>query len=260
MKLEVNGINLNVSEAGSGDQAYVFMHFWGASSLEWAGVIEGLSSTYRCVAFDLRGSGSSDAPASGYRMTDLADDAQSVIAAMKLKKYVLVGHSMGGKAAQVLAARRPDGLKGLALVASAPAGPMHIGDAEREQMRGAYTSRETVNWAIDNVLTSAPISDTDREAIITDALRLSESAREGWIEVGSREDYSKEVANVNVPVAIIAGEEDKIDPVEVVKTDIIPSFQSPETHFLGGRGHLLPAEAPAEVVEILSNFGAKVFA
>ena len=102
----------------------MFLHFWGGSSREWSSVIDGLSPRFHCVALDARGSGASDAPTSGYGIADLADDVEGVIAALKLKSYVLVGHSMGGKTAQLLASRRPQGLRGLALVASSPPTPM----------------------------------------------------------------------------------------------------------------------------------------
>jgi pimeloyl-ACP methyl ester carboxylesterase len=260
MKVTIKGVNLEVAQAGSGEHALVFMHFWGGSSREWSSVIEGLSSRFHCVAPDARGSGASDAPSSGYRILDLADDVEGVIAALKLKSYVLVGHSMGGKIAQVLASRRPQGLRGLALVASSPALPMQISQAQRDQMKGAYASRDSINWALDNVLTGSPIADKDRELLIADALRLSPGARDGWIEVGSREDYSSDVSKVNVPVAVIAGEADKVDPLEVVKAHILPAFSNPETHFLKKKGHLLPIEAPRELVEILGKFAAKALA
>jgi pimeloyl-ACP methyl ester carboxylesterase len=236
------------------------MQFWGGSSREWSSVIEGLSSRFHCVAPDARGSGASDAPSSGYRIADLADDVEGVIAALKLKRYVLVGHSMGGKTAQVLASRRPQGLRGLTLVASSPASPMQISQAQRDQMKGAYASRDSINWGLDNVLTGSPISDKDREVLIADALRLSPGARDGWIEVGSREDYSRDVSKVNVPVAVIAGEADKVDPLDVVNAHILPAFSNPEVHFLKKKGHLLPIEAPRELVDILGKFAAKAFA
>jgi pimeloyl-ACP methyl ester carboxylesterase len=260
MNLTVNGVNLNVAQAGSSERALVFMHFWGGSSREWSSVIKGLSSRFHCVAPDARGSGASDAPSSGYRIADLADDVEGVIAALKLKNYVLVGHSMGGKTAQVLASRRPQGLRGVALVASAPASPMQISDTKRDQMKGAYASRDAINWGLDNVLTGSPISDGDRELLVADALRLASGARDGWIEIASREDYSSDVSKVNVPVAVIAGEADKVDPLEVVKAHILPAFSNPESHFLKKKGHLLPIEAPHELVAILGEFAARVFA
>jgi pimeloyl-ACP methyl ester carboxylesterase len=260
MKVAVNGTHLHVAQAGSGERTLVFLHFWGGSSLEWSGVIDALSARYRCIAPDARGSGSSDAPANGYRISDLADDVHHLTDALELNSYVLVGHSMGGKTAQVLAARRPAGLKGMALVASSPASPMQIDQAQREQMKAAYANRESIDFVINNVLTSSPIAGKDRERLVADALRVSTGAREGWVEVGTREDYSKDVANVSVPVAVIAGEDDKVDPLEVVMSNIVPSFRDPEVHILRKKGHLLPLEATTELAEILSRFAARCFA
>jgi 3-oxoadipate enol-lactonase len=49
-----------------------------------------------------------------------------VILELNLKRYVLVGHSMGGKIAQLMASRRPTGLAGLVLVAPSPPSPMAL--------------------------------------------------------------------------------------------------------------------------------------
>lgn len=87
---------------------------WGGSARTWNRVIEQLRSTFRCIAYDQRAWGESDAPADGYTISDLAGDAAALIRALHLKRYVLVGHSMGGKAAQFLAAQRPTGSEALA--------------------------------------------------------------------------------------------------------------------------------------------------
>jgi pimeloyl-ACP methyl ester carboxylesterase len=84
--------------------------------------------------------------------------------------------------------------------------------------------------------------------------------RDGWIDVATQEDYSSEVAKVDVPVAVIAGDADKVAPLDVVKAHILPAFRNPETHFLKNKGHLLPIEARRELVEILGKFAARAFA
>jgi len=47
--------------------------------------------------------GESDTPPQGYGISDLADDALSVISAMEIKRYLFVGHSMSGKVAHLVA-------------------------------------------------------------------------------------------------------------------------------------------------------------
>src|SRR5271170_6160062 len=106
MNISSNGISLHVEDQGHGTLAWVFLHGWGASTRTWGRVISALPSGYRTVAIDQRGWGSSEHPSSGYSLTELADDAEGVIEALGLKRYMLVGHSMGGKTVQFLASRR----------------------------------------------------------------------------------------------------------------------------------------------------------
>jgi pimeloyl-ACP methyl ester carboxylesterase len=117
MEIASNGVRIHVEEQGSGELALVFLHYWGGSSRTWGKVIAALPKSYRIVALDHRCWGDSDAPVSGYGLSDLADDAQGAIEALELKRYVLIGHSMGGKVAQLVASRRP---KGSALCLSPP--------------------------------------------------------------------------------------------------------------------------------------------
>jgi pimeloyl-ACP methyl ester carboxylesterase len=171
MNVASNEISIHVEEQGHGGLALVFLHYWGGSSRTWRHVTAGLAPSFHTVAIDHRGWGESDAPDTGYSLSDLAADAQGVIAALNLRHYVLIGHSMGGKVAQLMASRRPKGLAGLVLVAPSPPQPMAMPPEARDMMAGAYATRETVEATMDNVLTAKPLSAEDREQVITDSLR-----------------------------------------------------------------------------------------
>jgi len=106
--------------------ALVFLHYWGGSHRTWRPVIEHLNAGQAFVSTDHRGWGRSTAVPGPYGIEQLADDAQSVIDALGCSEYVVVGHSMGGKTAQVLASRQPSGLRGVVLVAPAPPAPVGI--------------------------------------------------------------------------------------------------------------------------------------
>jgi pimeloyl-ACP methyl ester carboxylesterase len=64
----------------------------------------------RSIALDQRGWGGSVATDGRYDLSAMADDAETVARTLGLTRYVLVGHSMGDKVAQIVATRRPDGL------------------------------------------------------------------------------------------------------------------------------------------------------
>jgi pimeloyl-ACP methyl ester carboxylesterase len=254
MKIASNGIHIDVTDQGSGTPTVVFLHYWGGSSRTWNDVIAALPSAYRTVAPDHRGWGKSDAPVSGYALADFADDAQGVIDTLQLGQFVLVGHSMGGKIAQLLASRRPDGLVGLVMVAPSPPGPLVLPAEVRAEMKSAYTSRASVEGAIDHMLTARPLSLAHREQVIEDSLRGAPQAKAAWPDYASLEDITHDVAAIDVPAVVIAGELDKVDSVETLRTQLLPHIPHARMLVVPGSGHLSPLEAPLEVAGFIQEF------
>ncbi len=254
MDVASNGIRLHIEERGGGELSLVFLHYWGGSSRTWRNVIAALPKTYRTIAIDQRGWGKSDAPASGYALADLANDAQGVIEALDLKRYVLVGHSMGGKVAQLVASRRPTGLAGLVLVAPSPPTPMAIPPEAREAMTAAYAMRESVATTIDQVLTAKALSRKDREQVIEDSWRGAAQAKVAWPRSTSQENITREVAAINAPTIVIAGELDRVDSVGVLRAELLSRISHAALYVLPGTGHLSPLESPQEVAQLIGDF------
>ena len=115
--IETGGARLRLAESGAGEPAFVFLHYWGGSARTWQGVIRRLEGHVRCVALDQRGWGESVAKDGRYDLRAMPDDVEAVVRSLDLRRFVLVGHSMRGKVAQVVAARRLKGLEGVVLVA-----------------------------------------------------------------------------------------------------------------------------------------------
>jgi uncharacterized protein (TIGR02246 family) len=258
MDIETNGTRIHVTQRGNGDLALVLLHYYGGSSRTWDRIAEALSDRYRIVATDHRGWGDSDAPAVGYRIADLADDAEGVIKALGLGRYVLVGHSMGGKVAQLIASRRPGGLEGLVLVAPSPPSPMLLPEEQRATMSSAYQSRESVEYVIDNVLTAKPLDAGCREQVVEDSLKGAPQAKAAWPEIAMREDITAAVETIDVPTIVISGELDQVDRIGTLQAELLPRVPHAAMHILPGIGHLSPLEAPAEVAQIMASFLAAV--
>lgn len=258
MDIASNGIRIHLKDNGTGNPALVFLHYWGGSSRTWDGVAGELAGQYRTLAIDHRGWGDSDAPEHGYAIADLANDAQGVVEALNLPRYVLIGHSMGGKVAQLLASRRPAGLAGLALVAPSPPSPTVLPDGQRAAMSHAYDTRESIEWVLDHVLTAKPLDPIRREQVINDSLRGAASAKEAWPNAAMPEDITAEVSAINVPVMVIAGEDDQVDRVETLRTELLPRIANARLHVLPGTGHLSPLEVPSALAALIRAFVAEL--
>ena len=254
MKIDSNGIALHVEDRGAGDPSLVFLHYYGGSSRTWKQVTARLGPTFRTVTIDHRGWGESDAPEQGYGLADLAADAEGVISALDLQRYVLVGHSMGGKVAQLMASRQPVGLAGLILVAPSPPSPMIMPAQARELMAGAYASREAVEASIDTVLTAKPLSAEDREQVIEDSLRGAPQAKAAWPRSTSLEDIAAQVGDIAVPTLVIVGAVDRVDPPIRLRAELLPRIPQAVMHVLPGTGHLSMLESPDAVARLIADF------
>ena len=254
MKIVTNGITIHAEARGAGDLSLVFLHYYGGSSRTWKYVTAKLAPNFHTLTIDHRGWGESDAPADGYRLADLAADAEGVIAALKLERYVFIGHSMGGKVAQLMASRQPAGLAGLVLVAPSPPSPMVMPAQAREMMAGAYATRETVEATIDNVLTAKKLSAEDREQVVEDSLRGASPAKIAWPRSTSLEDIAAQVGDIHVPTLVIAGELDRVDPPIRLRAELLPRIPQAVMHVLPGTGHLSMLESPDAVAALIADF------
>ncbi len=117
--VQVGEWRLHVRDSGPRDAPVVLMlHGFGASLHTWDAWAQGLSATRRVIRFDLPGNGLSEPdPAGNY--TD-ARSLQLVLALMDqlgVARASVVGHSIGGRMAWTLAARHPERVERLVLVA-----------------------------------------------------------------------------------------------------------------------------------------------
>lgn len=254
MILKVNGIDLQVEQRGAGSPALVFLHYWGGSSRTWRHVVDRLVADFRTITLDQRGWGKSTPAATGYSLADLADHAQAVIGALDLERYILVGHSMGGKIAQLIASRRPHGLVGMALMAPAPPVPLDLPLAVRQGMVRAYDTRESVAATVAQVLAPDGLDPADLEAVIEDSLAGAPAAKEAWPLSTSQEDITSALADIEVPAIVISGKHDRVDPPEVLERVLLPRLARAQLHVLPQVGHLSPYEAPDAIANLVRAF------
>ena len=102
------------SDRGKG-RTVVLLHGFLGSHKIWESTIVNLSKSYRVIAIDLPGHGKTECFGYVHTMELLAKSVKAVMDHLRLKKYVIIGHSMGGYAGLAFADLFPDNLRGLCL-------------------------------------------------------------------------------------------------------------------------------------------------
>jgi pimeloyl-ACP methyl ester carboxylesterase len=248
--------------------ALVLLHFLGGSLREWDEVVAVLGDSFQTLALDLPGFGSS-AAITGYTVAEMADAVQATIAAAGLSRYVLVGHSMGGKVAAVIARRMEDSqsaaLAGLILVAGSPPGPEPMEDAKRAAMIDGLGERIDAlgeEHPDDSVRARAYISKNELRDIpklvedraVAEVLRMNRCAWTAWLTSGSREDWRQRIGILNTQALLIAGELDAALGPEGQRRESMPHLGNVQLIVLEACSHLAPLEQPVHLAAAMRVF------
>lgn len=113
---ETNGVSIHYLRTGGAKPPIVLLHGLMGSGACWTPLARALEGAFDVIMPDARGHGGSSAPDHGYRYDDHAGDVMGLIRGLALSRPVLLGHSMGGMVAAVVASRGAGIIRGLVLV------------------------------------------------------------------------------------------------------------------------------------------------
>lgn len=132
-RIEVNGLNLNTVQWGDPEQpSIVLLHGLRSNAHTWDRLAAELQHRYHVVALDQRGRGASDWDAERRYYTQYyVDDLKQIVDALQLRKFILLGHSMGGSNALVFSEQFPDRLRALIIEDIGPEAGVQSGGTQR---------------------------------------------------------------------------------------------------------------------------------
>jgi len=243
VRLEIDGRALSYVRQGEAPgPALVLLHFFGGSSRSWRAVMDRLPPDLTCVAVDLPGFGGSDPPEPGCTVESQAAAVEALLDRLGLGPRVVVGHSMGGKIALVLAARRPEQVPGLVLVAASPPGPEPGDEAERRRLLASYGQREAME-ALVRRITHRPLDPEAFRTAVEDHLQASERAWSWWLQHGVQEDLQPRIGQVRASTLLLSGGADPVFRPELPRM-VADLLSHARQTTLPEIGHLPPLEAP----------------
>lgn len=246
-----DGTEIAYRTFGVGRKDVIFVHGWMVSGAVWDPLLEALSlSEYRIAVPDLRGTGASG-EADEYPLERYADDVLAVADELGAETFALVGHSMGGQIAQLVAARHPERVENLALLSPVPASGMELPDEIHELFYHSGGDLEAQR----TILEQACLDLEERIAeellevaveIPPDCIRASYSA---WTEA----DFADRLGEIEAETLVVASD-DPFLPVEFLEEAVVEPIDSARSVQVAGAGHYVHLERVAETKEILENF------
>lgn len=232
-------------------ETVVFLHYFGGSAASWDWVIEKLSDDYRCVAITLPGFGSSRAMGKP-SIQAFAEFVQRELDARGIKKYSLAGHSMGGKIAMQIAANVPENtIRQLILVAPSP--PTTEETPEKEKERMLHHTEPGVAEKLIKDAVKKTLTDDQFRLVLETQLSTDPTTWRWWILDGMKHSIANNIHHLDMPVTVLASDDDPVMTPEVIKEQVIPYLNNAELITTKGIGHLSPLEAPEWIAKQIRN-------
>lgn len=256
---------LNYEISGNGKENLVLLHGFMENLLIWEEMEEKLSQDFTLIKIDLPGHGLSKIYSDVHSMELNAEEVKKVTDKLKLGKFHLLGHSMGGYTSLAFAEKFPDDLKSLTLFFST-----YFADDEekKEQRRKSFriikeAFRTYVNAGIPNLFNENEKDILEGKIDLAKEIALSTkpdgvlAAVKGMME---RTDKKSVMEKFEGKILVIAGKYDN-----AVKTDVmlknLPEKTNIKSYLLdcGHNGHWEKPAICAEIIntELLHNLPKK---
>ncbi|MDX1830037.1 MAG: alpha/beta fold hydrolase [Lutibacter sp.] len=255
MNILVKNTRIEFETFGKGS-AVVLLHGFLESSFMWKDIVPILSKKYKVVTLDLLGHGASENHGYIHSMEDQAEIVKSVLNHLKLRKYVIIGHSMGGYITLAFAKLFPKNVKGICLLNSTA-----LPDSKEKKInrnRAIKAVKENYKTFI-KIAVPMLFSEKNRtlfkkeiQNCINDALRMNPQGITAALEgMKIRENQIKLYVNSSYPIHMVISKEDPaLDYTSLIhqtKNTKVTTSELPD-------GHMSYIENKTEVIKILSNF------
>ncbi len=257
VRYDVGEVTLSADVRGDGP-ALLLIHGFPLDRTIWKHQVATLAG-WRRIAPDLRGMGSSDAPASGYSMAAYADDLARLLDRLRVQRAVVAGLSMGGYVAFEMLRRHRGRITGLILCDTRAAADSDDGKRGRDELialadaggaaviadrmlpkllgRSTHQTQPHVVAQVREMIGRAPVA----------------GLKGALAAMKERADATDMLSGIDVPTLVVAGQEDELIPVSVAR-ELTSAIPSAALTVIPGAGHVPSIESPTAVSRVFSEF------
>jgi pimeloyl-ACP methyl ester carboxylesterase len=272
VKTVLSNPSISFIDVGNGPKTIILVHGLASNAGFWRYVIPELAKNYRIIAVDLPGYGKSGKGAYPYSMTFYANQIKRLADELKLNKFFLVGHSMGGQIGITFALKYPDRLEKLIL--ASPAGVEEFGQGQGDWLRSVMTQngvKKTTEDVVRKNLANNFYSWNEKwEWMVEERVRMIKAKDFDefcytvvrCVNAMLDEPTFDKIKNISVPTLIVHGRYDGLIPNPYLN----PGFTSDvfqwgakqipncKVHQIDDCGHMLQIERPEEFCSTVLDF------
>ncbi len=250
------------TDTGKG-RAIVLLHGFLGSHEVWNDFQKKLSKSYRIISIDLLGHG--ETPSIGYyhSMELLAQSVKAVLDKIGVRRYIVVGHSMGGYTALAFAELYPENIVGLCLFNSTAYADSEEKKKDRERVIRLVKKehKHYVTEVITSLFAPENISKLSTEVDLAKrfAANVSKQSIINSLE-GMKERKSRDLILkfAEFPILFVIGKKDSVINYETMYSQI-GLCKYPSVLLLENAGHMGFYEAPKETLKELKLFANRSF-
>ena len=255
MILDYKNAAIFYTDSGKGP-AVVLIHGFLENTTMWNLIIPELSKRNRVIAIDLLGHGKSDCIGYTHSMELFAETLEAVLKKVRIRKCVLVGHSLGGYVALAFAEKHPKRVKGLCLMNSTS----NEDTADRKLLRTRANKMVHKNFSNLVRMSFTNLFSEESRIVFKDQMKnaLSEAMQtpiQGYIAgqegMKLRPNRNHVLAENSFKKLIIMG---KKDAVLDYKTSLEEVEKTNSKHVALPQGHMSHIENLEELILILKDF------
>ena len=250
------------SDTGKG-RVVVLLHGFLGSHAIWESCIKNLSKSYRVIAIDLPGHGGTACFGYAHSMDLMAKCVKSVLDGLKLKRFVIIGHSMGGYVGLAFADLFPDHLRGLCLFHSTAYADTE--EKKRDRLRAIKLVKQSksvyTKTTIKNLFASKNLKYLNDEIAFAYHIAKQTSQR-GIIAAlhGMRDRPARDLLLgwLQYPMMMVIGELDNVVPYQQLLTQL-EMIRDKNVLYLEHDGHFGFLESPRQSIKALRKYLRKCF-
>ncbi|MFL5754396.1 MAG: alpha/beta fold hydrolase [Bacteroidia bacterium] len=260
--ISFRGDSVSFSDKGKG-RALVLLHGFLGSKEIWNTTEQELSRYFRIISIDLPGHGETACYGYVHSMELMAKCVKAVMDQLRLKKYILVGHSMGGYAALAFGELFPDNLRGICLFHSTA----YADNEQKKQDRTRAVKLVKANArlytrdTIKNLFAARNLAKLKKEIGFAQKIAFKTPKRGIVAALEGMKDRPNRDVILNFaeyPIMMIIGRYDTVLPMQLLlnQSELI---RSSYVLLLENNGHMGFLENPKESITHLKRFARNCF-